>query len=192
MLIIYQVDCKHTGNACVAPDSAMSCVDVCVEPVCILVMLGGFGTTLTATGSVTWATTLCHHRKPLKWRYYCAFGQHTDSHTFPHTLYACIRRMQRNTRPRTNTPQSLSLCSLPQPNCAEDTSYLTTLPSPDTGPHEMRSHSGTNTFRLFLFLLSGCVRTYTQSSYYGKSHSMTCPTAPLLLLSCDLSNSSPN
>lgn len=32
--------------------------------------------------------------------------------------------------------QSHSLCSLPQPNCAQDTSYLTTLPSsPDINPH---------------------------------------------------------
>lgn len=52
------------------------------------------------------------------------------------THILCIGRMQRNSHPHTNTPQSLSLCSLPQKNCAEDISYLTTLPSSDISPHK--------------------------------------------------------
>lgn len=64
----------------------------------------------------------------------CISRRHTHS-ARAHILYVYIRRVLRCIRPHTNTPQSVSLCSLPQPNCAEDTLYLTTLPSPDTSPH---------------------------------------------------------
>lgn len=56
------------------------------------------------------------------------------------TLQHISRKMQRNlffffSRSPTRF-QSHSLCSLPQPNCAQDTSYLTTLPSSsDINPH---------------------------------------------------------
>lgn len=63
----------------------------------------------------------------------CIWKTHSLAHTY-RNLY--IRRVQSNIRPHTNSPQSLSLCSLPQPNCAADTSYLTTLPSSDTSPHK--------------------------------------------------------
>lgn len=74
-----------------------------------------------------------------------------SAHT--HILYVYIRRVLRYIRPHTNTPQSVSLYSLPQPNCAEDTFYLTTLPSPDTSPHKcvrVAAHTHTNTLRLTL------------------------------------------
>lgn len=87
----------------------------------------------------------------------------THTHTHADVLYIYIRRMQRNIRPHTNTPQSLSLCSLPQPNCAEDTSYLTSLPSPDISPHKCahraaneNTHTHTFTFSSsFSVTLSG-------------------------------------
>jgi len=67
--------------------------------------------------------------------------------------------MQRNIRPHTNTPQSLSLRSLPQPNCAEDTSYLTSLPSPDIIPHKClrKLHTKTDTH------MHTCTHTHTHA-----------------------------
>uniref|UniRef100_A0A3Q1J8E7 Uncharacterized protein n=1 Tax=Anabas testudineus TaxID=64144 RepID=A0A3Q1J8E7_ANATE len=55
------------------------------------------------------------------------------------------------------------------PNCAEGTSYLTTLPSPDISPHkcahiaaQKNTHIRKHIF-FFLFLLSDSVRTNTVS-----------------------------
>lgn len=119
-----------------------------------------------AIGAVTRVASLCHHGKT----------GHLEILLCSLKTRSYIRRMPRNIRPHTNTPQSLSLCSLSRPNCPEDASYLTSLPSPDTSPHKCaRIATHTHTQFFLLFLLSGSVRTFTESSYSGKSCSVMCP-----------------
>lgn len=69
------------------------------------------------------------------------------------TLQRISRKMQRIFfiffSPRSPTRfQSHSLCSLPQPNRAQDTSYLTTLPSsPDINPHRCTAAAHNHTLK---------------------------------------------
>lgn len=167
MLIIYWKDHNQTSDGLFATESAL-CVYISCVLVCIFVMLAGFRTSLCL-----WGCNLSSH--PLSpWKtgklkiLLCISKTHFLTHT--HTLYIYIHRMQRNSRPHTNTSQSLSLCSLPQPDCAEDTSYLTTLPSPDTSPHKC-----------------ACIATHTQTHTHSHTHftAFYPPNSPTLYGICD-------